>query len=59
MADLRFQRAAEQAEGAHRALDRRLDLDSVLSRVEVRLVETRVFLGGNRTSLDSSASSFE
>ena len=34
----RFAREAEQAGDAHRALDRRLDLDSVLSRVEVRSV---------------------
>jgi hypothetical protein len=34
----RFAREAEQAGDAHRALDRRLDLDSVLSRVEVRTV---------------------
>jgi hypothetical protein len=34
----RFVREAEQAGDAHRALDRRLDLDSVLSRVEVRTV---------------------
>jgi hypothetical protein len=34
----RFAREAEQAGDAHRALDRRLDLDSVLSRVEARTV---------------------
>jgi len=34
----RFAREAEQAGDAHRALDRRLDLNSVLSRVEVRTV---------------------
>jgi len=34
----RFAREAEQAGDAHRTLDRRLDLNSVLSRVEVRTV---------------------
>jgi hypothetical protein len=34
----RFAREAEQAGDAHRALDRRLELDSVLSRVEVRTI---------------------
>jgi hypothetical protein len=34
----RFAREPEQAGDAHRALDRRLDLNSVLSRVEVRTV---------------------
>jgi hypothetical protein len=34
----RFAREAEQAGDAHRALDRRLDLNSVLSRVEMRTV---------------------
>ena len=41
----RFAREAEQAGDAHRALDRRLDLDSVLSRVETRTVAQNYTVG--------------